>query len=281
MEDVRGVSPVRTNGDERVSTGVDGLDDVLGGGLPHGHVYLIEGSPGTGKTTLALQFLLEGARLGEQCLYVIMSESKKELSGVARSHGWSLDPLSIIELTPAAESLLPEEQYTVFHPAEVELGDTMRAVFDEVERLRPSRVVFDSLAEMRMLSVNSSAYRRQVLALKQFFVGRNCTVLFLDNHMPAAAEHHLRSVAHGVILLEQIPLGYGVKRRRLDGVKLQGAQFREGYHDYNIRPGGIVVSPGWSRRNTAGRCRPLRRSAAGCRSSTPSWAGGWSEGLAS
>ncbi len=228
---------------ERFATGIVGLDDILGGGLARNHLYLVEGDPGTGKTTIAMQFLMEGTRRGQNGLYVTLSESKTELLEIARSHGWSLDGIEIFELGPEEKNLEPEAQYTVFNPAEVELADTTKAVLSEVERLQPERVVFDSLSELRLLARDSLRYRRQILGLKQYFSGRNCTVLLLDDR---TAEHHdlqLQSIAHGVILMESVEREYGIKRRRLEVKKLRGSRFREGFHDYCIRRGGVEVYP--------------------------------------
>ena len=226
-----------------VSSGVDGLDDVLGGGFPANHVYLVEGFPGAGKTTLALQFLLAGVQRGERGLYVTLSETASELHAVAQSHGWSLDGITIYELAPAEVSLAAEDQYTLLHPSEVELGETTRAVLDEVERTEAARVVFDSLSELRLLSRDSLRFRRQVLGLKQFFVGRSCTVLLLDDRTVADNDLQLQSISHGVLLLEQLAFDYGTDRRRLRVQKLRGVRFRGGYHDYTIETGGMRVFP--------------------------------------
>jgi circadian clock protein KaiC len=227
----------------RLATGSAGLDEVLNGGFPVNRLYLVEGDPGTGKTTLALQFLLEGARLGEPVLYVTLSETKEELTAVARSHGWSLEGVSLHELVPPADSLKTEAQYTIFHPSEVELGETTRAVIEEVERIQPRRVVFDSLSEMRLLARDPLRYRRQILALKQFFAGRRSTVLLLDDRTSADADLQVQSIAHGVLMLEQIELDYGAERRRLRVSKLRGSRFRGGFHDFTIRTGGVEVFP--------------------------------------
>ncbi|HVW86320.1 MAG TPA: ATPase domain-containing protein [Bryobacteraceae bacterium] len=228
---------------KKIKTGISGLDDLLQGGLPEHRLYLIEGSPGTGKTTLALQFLLEGRRLGERCLYVTLSENKEELRCVAESHGWSLDGIDLYELEANQSRLQPEQDYTVFHPEEVELAETIRHVCDHVERIRPGRVVFDSLSEMRMLARNPLRYRRQILTLKQFFSGRECTVLLLDDTVSREAELQLQSISHGVLSLERLGQEYGVSRRRVNIVKLRGTKFRDGYHDYTIDTGGIQVFP--------------------------------------
>jgi circadian clock protein KaiC len=227
----------------KLSTGVGGLDAVLIGGLPSGHVYLLEGDPGTGKTTLALQFLLAGFQQNEHTLYVTLSETAAELRAVARSHGWSLDGVTLYELAPTEESLDPADEYTILHPGEVELGQTIRAVLDEVERLRPARVIFDSLSELRLLARDPLRYRRQVLALKQFFAGRGSTVLLLDDCTLREGDLQLQSIAHGVIRLEQVSPDYGPERRRLRIMKLRGVPFRGGFHDFSIRTGGLDVFP--------------------------------------
>jgi circadian clock protein KaiC len=226
-----------------VATGVAGLDDVLGGGFTPNRLYLIEGDPGSGKTTLALRYLLEGARHGEKGLYVTLSETREELEGVALSHGWSLNSFTVCELIPSEENLRPDTQPRMFHPSEVELGETTTAVLAEVEKTKPSRVVFDSLSEMRLLAQNPLRYRRQILALKQFFRGRNCTVLFLDDRTSEANDLQLHSLAHGVISLEHLSPEYGAERRRLRVIKMRGKPFRGGYHDFVIRRGGLEVFP--------------------------------------
>jgi circadian clock protein KaiC len=226
-----------------ISIGVPGLDFVLGGGLPQHRVYLIEGMPGTGKTTLALQFLLDGAAHGETTLYITLAETRQELEAVARSHEWALDRVEIVELAPPDEILNPESRYTVFHPSDVELNQTVRSVYDAVERLQPSRVVLDSLSEMRILSQDPLRLRRQVLALKHFFTGRGCTVLLLDDQRSQDSDLHFASIVHGVVLLEQHALEYGAERRRTRVTKLRGQRFRGGYHDFTIRTGGLAVFP--------------------------------------
>ena len=227
----------------RLRSGVAGLDDILNGGFPANHLYLIEGDPGTGKTTLALQFLLEGVRLGERCLYVTLSESKRELEGVAESHGWSLKNIPVFEMTPQEEELDPEGQYTVFHPSDVELSDTTAAVLRQVDKVQPQRVVFDSLSELRMLAREALRYRRQILGLKRYFAGRNCTVLLLDDRTAEGHDLQLQSIAHGVVMMQSLEREFGVKRRRLEVRKLRGSRFREGYHDYSIETGGVEVFP--------------------------------------
>ncbi|MGQ0502609.1 MAG: ATPase domain-containing protein [Panacagrimonas sp.] len=224
-------------------TGIEGLDDVLDGGLRPDRLYLAQGIPGSGKTTLALQFLLEGVRRGESTLYITLSESIEELKAVAHSHGWSLVAINMRELTPSEEALRPEDQYTMFHPSEVELGETTRTILDEVDRINPKRVVFDSLSELRLLAGSPLRYRRQILALKHFFSGRKCTVLLLDDLTQASHDLQVQSIAHGVLLLEQMNPDYGAERRRLRVVKYRGVRFRGGYHDYRIRRGGIDVFP--------------------------------------
>jgi circadian clock protein KaiC len=228
---------------EQISTGIAGLDAVLGGGLDPDRLYLVEGEPGTGKTTLALQFLLEGARHGEKCLYVTLSESERELQLVARRHGWTLKDISVFELIPPEAALDPEKELTLFHPAELELSETSKLIFDRVTEVAPTRVVFDSLSEMRLLAQNSLRYRRQILALKHFFAGRRCTVLLLDDLSARDGDLQLHSIAHGVITLQQLALDYGSERRRLRVKKMRGIKFRGGYHDFIIETGGIKVFP--------------------------------------
>jgi circadian clock protein KaiC len=240
-----GVTEHQTAGEreEAVSTGIPGLDNVLCGGLDPERLYLIEGEPGTGKTTIALQFLLEGARRGEKGLYVTLSESRTELTTVAKRHGWSLDKLSVFELVPPEATLDPERELTLFHPSELELSETSKLIFERVKEVEPLRVVFDSLSEMRLLAQNSLRYRRQILALKHFFAGRKCTVLLLDDFSSEEGDLQLHSIAHGVILLQQLALDYGAERRRLRIKKMRGIKFRGGYHDFVIETGGVTVFP--------------------------------------
>jgi circadian clock protein KaiC len=224
-------------------TGIVGLDHVLRGGLAQDRIYLVEGVPGSGKTTLAMQFLLEGARLGEPVLYVTLSETAEELRGVAESHGWLLEGIHVHELLPTAEILESDEPYTLFHPAEVELSRTTEGILSEVQRLKPTRVVFDSLSEIRLMAGAALRYRRQILALKRYFSDCACTVILLDDLTATERDLQVQSIAHGVILLEQMNPEYGAERRRLRVVKYRGVPFRGGYHDYVIRRGGLQVFP--------------------------------------
>jgi circadian clock protein KaiC len=228
---------------EKCATGVPGLDDVIGGGLPCRRIYLIEGAPGAGKTTLALQFLLTGARKGEKVLYISLSETRDEVEEVARSHGWSLDGVEIVELAAIERQLALEAQNTLFHPSEVELSETTRMLLEAVERVGPSRVAFDSLSELRLLSQTSLRYRRQILAFKQYFAGKNCTSLLLDDGTAASDGAHVQSLAHGVIRLEQISPDFGSERHRLLVKKIRGTRYRGGYNDFVIDRGGLRVFP--------------------------------------
>jgi circadian clock protein KaiC len=221
---------------------MSGLDDVLGGGLPRDRLYLLQGDPGVGKTTLALQFLLAGAEAGEVCLYVTLSETKEELRAVAHSHGWSLDKLALFEL-PLGDRADGGDENTLFHSSEVELAETTKLLLDEVARVKPARVVFDSLSEIRLLSQGALRYRRQVLALKQFFVGRHCTVVLLDDRTSDPGDLQLQSLAHGVLSLEQLSPVYGAERRRLRVLKMRGVRFRGGYHDFALQTGGMKLFP--------------------------------------
>jgi circadian clock protein KaiC len=227
-----------------IKTGIAELDDILGGGLTANRVYLLHGTPGSGKTTLSLQFLLEGVSHGERVLYITLSETRMELLAVAKSHGLSLAGVDILELLAEERDLDPDSQYTMFQPSEVELSITTKRIIDEIERVKPSRVIIDSLSEVKLLAQGALRFRRQVLALKQFFVGRDCTVLFLDDKTARGEDDlQLESIAHGVISLEQLAPDYGAERRRLSITKLRGQRYRGGYHDFSIQFGGLAVYP--------------------------------------
>lgn len=226
----------------RIAIGSPGLDHVLGGGLTPGRLYLVEGTPGSGKTTLALRFLLEGCEADERGLYVTLSETEDELRAGARSHGWDLSGLDLFELV-AANGFGEDREQTLLHPSEVELGETVRGVIARVEAVRPQRVVIDSLSELRMLAQNPLRYRRQILALKHFFAQRDCTVLLLDDRTSAPGDLQLHSIAHGVVTLEQSASGFGAERRRLRVVKFRGVKYRGGWHDFTIERGGLRVWP--------------------------------------
>jgi circadian clock protein KaiC len=225
------------------TTGIPGLDDILHGGLARGRLYLVEGVPGSGKTTLAVQFLIEGAKRGETVLYVTLSETSDELQAVARSHGWDLSGIHIRELLPDQHALESEEQYTMFHPSEVELASTTKLILEDFHRLKPTRVVFDSLSELRLVAGNPLRYRRQILSLKQFFASKGSTAMLLDDMTATEHDLHVRSIAHGVIVLQHVTPQYGAERRRLHVVKYRGCKFRGGFHDFLIEKGGLVVFP--------------------------------------
>lgn len=228
-----------------ISTGNMGLDIILGGGVPANRLYLLEGAPGSGKTTLALQFLREGIDRGERVLYITLSETREELQAVAASHDWTLDGFDVFELDSADEVFGDGREQSIIHPWEMELGETIRLIQDEVERVRPARVVFDSLSEMRLLAQDPLRYRRQVLALKQFFSGRDSTVILVDDMTGSgdARDAHLHSLCHGVITLERLTLDFGAARRRMQVQKLRGVNFTAGYHDMIIRKGGVDIFP--------------------------------------
>lgn len=225
---------------KRALTGISGLDDVLKGGLVQNRLYLVEGDPGTGKTTLALQFLIEGKKQGENVLYITLSETAEELKAVAASHSWSLEGIELFELSNAEGIMDPSQEITLLHPWEVELGETMQSILTKVEQVAPSRVAFDSLSELRLLAQDPLRYRRQILALKQFFAGRNCTILMLDDRTSneGGSDQQLHSLSHGVISLQRVTLEFGAARRRLEILKLRGLEFRAGWHDCIIRKGG-------------------------------------------
>ena len=227
----------------RVGTGCNGLDNILKGGFPRGRIYLIEGDPGAGKTTLALQFSLDGVQKGERALYITLSESRSDLFHSAESHGLSLDQIEIVELLPNENDLLPEQQYTVFHPAEVELNDRMQRIVKEVQRVRPERLVIDALSELRMLAKDPLRYRRQILSLKDFMADQECTVLLLDDRSSREPDLQLHSVVHGVVSMDKVAREYGKTRRQIEIVKLRGTSYSEGFHDYAIVTGGVVVFP--------------------------------------
>ena len=231
------------NGVRTLSTGIAGLDNILAGGLSPGRVYLLEGSPGTGKTTIATQFLREGAAAGERTLYITLSETEDELRASARSHGWSLEGIDLYELVPPENLLDEDQQQSLLYSSDLELGETTKRIFEAIERARPDRVVLDSLSEIRLLAQSSLRYRRQILALKHYFAGRGATVLMLDDLTSETNDRTVHSVAHAVIMLEEMARGYGAERRRLRVVKYRGRRFRGGYHDFTIETGGVQVYP--------------------------------------
>jgi circadian clock protein KaiC len=228
---------------ELCSSGTAGLDIILNGGLPRNRLYLLQGEPGTGKTTLALKFLMEGAAQGEKVLYITFSESEEELKMVADSHNWDISNLHLLELSAIEQQLRAESQNTIFHPSEVEMTETTAILLAEVEKVKPTRIVFDSVSEMRMLAESPLRYRRQMLSLKQFFTGKKCTVLLLDDLTASPTDLQVQSIVHGVINLQKIHAEFGGERRRLNIVKLRGVAFSGGYHDYIIKRGGTEVFP--------------------------------------
>lgn len=234
-----------TSENRRISTGNNGLDTVLRGGLPANRLYLVEGMPGSGKTTLSLQFLLDGLNAGEPVLYITLSETSEELEVVARSHGWSLEGVNLFELASAEDVLGVSRDQSILHSWEMELGGTIQLIRDQVERIKPKRVVFDSLSELRLLAQDPLRYRRQLLFLKQFFAGLDTTVFLVDDLTGAngARDNHLHSLCHGVITLERLTLDFGAARRRMQVQKMRGVDFVVGYHDLVIRKGGIDIFP--------------------------------------
>src|SRR5712672_4272100 len=220
---------------EKAKTGISGLDNILSGGFSHGHLFLVEGAPGTGKTTIALQFLLEGAQRGEKCLYITLSETEQELRLGAASHGWTLDErIEVFELLPPESLLDTEQQQSLLYSSDLELGETTKQIFEAVERARPSRVVLDSLSEIRLLAQSSLRYRRQILAIKHYFANFGTTVMLLDDLTAELADKTVHSVAHGVLRLEELAPSYGPERRRARVIKYRGMKFRGGYHDMTI-----------------------------------------------
>lgn len=228
----------------KAGTGVAGLDDVLAGGFTRGRVYLVEGSPGTGKTTIATQFLLAGAAEGEVGLYITLSETDAELRESAASHGWRFDaPLELFELVPPESLLDEEQQQSLLYSSDLELGETTRRIFEVIDRVKPQRVVLDSLSEIRLLAQSSLRYRRQILALKHYFARQNLTVMMLDDLTSDVLDKTVHSVAHGVIRLEELAPDFGGERRRLRVIKYRGQRYRGGYHDFLIETGGVRVFP--------------------------------------
>src|SRR6476620_10000193 len=228
----------------QAKTGIWGLDNILSGGFSRGHVFLVEGAPGTGKTTVALQFLLEGAKAGERCLYITLSETERELREGAASHGWSLDDgLEVFELLPPESLLDSDQQQSLLYSSDLELGETTKQIFEAVERTRPSRVILDSLSEIRLLAQSSLRYRRQILAIKHYFARHGATVIMLDDLTANAEDKTVHSVAHGVIRLEELAPAFGAERRRLRVLKYRGQRYRGGFHDFTITTGGVNVFP--------------------------------------
>lgn len=227
----------------RMATGVGGLDELLFGGLAADRMYLIEGSPGVGKTTLAMQFLREGVRRGERTLYVTLSETRDELEAISESHGWTLDGIDIVELSQVENLFSVRAQNTLFQPPEMELSSLSSLLVAEFDRVRPTRMVLDSLSEMRLMAQSALRYRRQILGFKHHFATGNCTVLLLDDRSASAQDAHVQSIVHGMISMQTVPLKFGINRRFLSIAKMRGSTFREGNHDYVIKPGGLMVFP--------------------------------------
>ncbi len=232
-----------TNSSEPARTGIEGLDDILAGGLQRNRLYLVEGEPGTGKTTLALHFLMEGARFGEKCLYITLAETEEELRTSAKSHGWDLAGIDVFELLPPENLLDEQQQQSLLYSSDLELGETTRLAFEAINRTNPDRIVFDSLSEIRLLAQSSLRFRRQLLALKHYFARHGATVVLLDDLTAEANERTMHSIAHGVINLSESAPDYGAERRRLRVVKCRGQSFRGGFHDLVIAKGGLCVFP--------------------------------------
>src|SRR6202048_1776905 len=238
------VEPTATKAKSKAKSGIWGLDNILSGGFSRGHVFLVEGAPGTGKTTVALQFLMEGAKAGEKCLYITLSETERELRDGAASHGWSLDDgIEVFELLPPESLLDSEQQQSLLYSSDLELGETTKQIFEAVDRARPDRVVLDSLSEIRLLAQNSLRYRRQILAIKHYFAKFNTTVMLLDDLTADVADKTVHSVAHGVLRLEELAPACAAERRRARVLKYRGVKFRGGYHDVTITTGGLNVFP--------------------------------------
>src|SRR3954463_10702354 len=228
---------------EKADFGVEGLDDISAGGLARGRLFLLEGSPGTGKTTIATQFLMSGAKAGERSLYITLSETEDELRSGARSHGWELEGVDIFELVPPESLLDDDQQQSLLYSSDLELGETTKRIFESFERVKPERVVLDSLSEIRLLAQSSLRYRRQILALKHYFARSKATVLMLDDLSSEANDRTMHSVAHGVMRLEELSPEYGSERRRMRVIKYRGQRYRGGYHDFVIDTGGVRVFP--------------------------------------
>jgi circadian clock protein KaiC len=262
---------------ELLSTGIPGLDVVLEGGLTPDRIYLIEGEPGTGKTTTGLQFLREGVRRGESVVYITLAETGEELGAVAASHGWTLEGIHLHEVLPTEDLLRDDQQYTMFHPSEVEMANTIQLILSAIETHKPTRVVLDSLSELQLLADSALRYRRQVLALKQFFAKRNCTVMLLDDRTAASADLQVRSIAHAVIQFDLSVKDYGADRRRVRVIKYRGRNSVGGMHDYNITQGGIVVHPRLVAAESR-EIRPMRRASSGLPALDALLGGGLEEG---
>src|SRR6185312_8740700 len=230
-------------GADDASMGIEGLDDILMGGLERDRLYLLEGSPGTGKTTAAISFLRTGAALGEPTLYITLSESEPELRRTASSHGWDLEGVEIFELVPPESLLDEQQQQSLLYSSDLELGETTKRIFESFEKAKPQRVVLDSLSEIRLLAQSSLRYRRQVLALKHYFAQKGATVLLLDDLTTDTLDKTVHSIAHGVLRLEELAPEYGAERRRLKVMKYRGRAYRGGYHDFAIKTGGVQVFP--------------------------------------